>query len=178
MLALWRAAAHKCNMCYKYVYHSMCVHDMSICLHAYARAQGFLLDSVSCSSSCMRLPQALQAACAFFKLFKLHAPSSSSQALQAACACMCALHSSFNPSPRSQRAWHALACRYAHIINQLTWMTHAHNLRRVSEDYCIDLYLRPPNIGSFKLMVSAGTECSPSDSWSRCPFTEGGHSCG
>lgn len=42
--------------------------------------------------------------------------------------------------------------RYAHIINQLTWMTHAHNLRRVSEDFCIDLYLRPPNIGSFKLM--------------------------
>jgi len=31
-------------------------------------------------------------------------------------------------------------------------MTHAHNLRRVSEDFCIDLYLRPPNIGSFKLM--------------------------
>lgn len=42
--------------------------------------------------------------------------------------------------------------RYASIINQLTWMTHAHNLRRVSEDYRIDLYLRPPNIASYKLM--------------------------
>jgi len=60
---------------------------------------------------------------------------------------------------------HTRTHRYAHIINQLTWMTHAHNLRRVSEDYCIDLYLRPPNIGSFKLMVSfqgqgsKGREC-------------------
>eukprot|EP00798_Chlamydomonas_sp_ICE-L_P019927 gene19927-26631_t len=42
--------------------------------------------------------------------------------------------------------------RYSQIINQLTWMTHAHNLKRVSEDYKIDLYLRPPNIGNFKLM--------------------------
>lgn len=42
--------------------------------------------------------------------------------------------------------------RYAQIVNQLTWMTHAHNLKRVNEDYRIDLYLRPPNIGSFKLM--------------------------
>lgn len=42
--------------------------------------------------------------------------------------------------------------RYSQIINQLTWMTHAHNLRRVSEDYRIDLYLRPPNIASYKLM--------------------------
>ena len=31
-------------------------------------------------------------------------------------------------------------------------MTHAHNLKRVGEEYKIDLYLRPPNIGAFKLM--------------------------
>lgn len=42
--------------------------------------------------------------------------------------------------------------RYSQIINQLTWMTHAHNLKRVSQEHKIDLYLRPPNIGSFKLM--------------------------
>jgi hypothetical protein len=37
--------------------------------------------------------------------------------------------------------------RYSQIINQLTWMTHAHNLKRVSQEHKIDLYLRPPNIG-------------------------------
>ena len=42
--------------------------------------------------------------------------------------------------------------RYSQIINQLTWMTHAHNLKRVSQEHKIDLYLRPPNISSFKLM--------------------------
>ena len=31
-------------------------------------------------------------------------------------------------------------------------MTHAHNLKRVSQEHKIDLYLRPPNISSFKLM--------------------------
>lgn len=42
--------------------------------------------------------------------------------------------------------------RHSQIINQLTWMTHAHNLKRVSEEFQIDLYLRPPNINAYKLM--------------------------
>lgn len=34
--------------------------------------------------------------------------------------------------------------KYSQIINQLTWMTHNHNLKRVARDYKIDLYLTPP----------------------------------
>lgn len=51
-------------------------------------------------------------------------------------------------------AWrtHMRLPRYSQIINQLTWMTHAHTLRRVAAEHAIDLYLRPPNIGAFKLM--------------------------
>ena len=41
--------------------------------------------------------------------------------------------------------------KYSQIINQLTWMTHAHNLKRVARDYKIDLYLRPP-VQLFRLL--------------------------
>ncbi|KAK9814559.1 hypothetical protein WJX72_007850 [[Myrmecia] bisecta] len=41
--------------------------------------------------------------------------------------------------------------RYNQIVNALTWMSHAQNLRRVSRDYVIDLYLQPP-VSRFRLM--------------------------
>ena len=37
------------------------------------------------------------------------------------------------------------------MINALTWMSHAQNLRRMSKDYVIDLYLQPP-VTRFRLM--------------------------
>lgn len=54
----------------------------------------------------------------------------------------------------------ALACfarygiklpRYQQIINHLTWMSHSQNLKRVSREHVIDLYLQPP-VGKFRLM--------------------------
>lgn len=41
--------------------------------------------------------------------------------------------------------------RYNQMINALTWMSHAQNLRRMSQDYVIDLYLQPP-VTRFRLM--------------------------
>jgi hypothetical protein len=40
---------------------------------------------------------------------------------------------------------------YAQLLNALTWMGHAQNLRRVAEDYVIDLYLRPP-VSHYRLL--------------------------
>ena len=37
------------------------------------------------------------------------------------------------------------------IINQLSWMSHSQHLRRVSREYVIDLYLRPP-VTKYRLM--------------------------
>lgn len=34
--------------------------------------------------------------------------------------------------------------RYNQIVNALTWMSHSQALKRMSRDYVIDLYLRPP----------------------------------
>ena len=42
--------------------------------------------------------------------------------------------------------------KYSQLINQLTWMSHSVNLKRASEDYYIDLYMRPTNIGIYKLL--------------------------
>jgi len=36
-------------------------------------------------------------------------------------------------------------------VNALTWMSHSQTLRRVSREYVIDLYLRPP-VSRFRLM--------------------------
>jgi len=41
--------------------------------------------------------------------------------------------------------------RYNQIINALTWMSHAVALRRMAQDYVIDLYLRPP-VWHYRLM--------------------------
>ncbi|DBB17173.1 TPA: hypothetical protein ACH3X3_014241 [Trebouxia sp. C0006] len=41
--------------------------------------------------------------------------------------------------------------RYQQIVNALTWMSHSQTLRRVSREYVIDLYLRPP-VSRFRLM--------------------------
>lgn len=41
--------------------------------------------------------------------------------------------------------------RYQQIVNALTWMSHSQTLRRVSQEYVIDLYLRPP-VSRFRLM--------------------------
>ncbi len=41
--------------------------------------------------------------------------------------------------------------RYNQMINALTWMSHAQNLRRMSRDYVIDMYLQPP-VTRFRLM--------------------------
>ncbi|GAB4820172.1 hypothetical protein N2152v2_007218 [Parachlorella kessleri] len=41
--------------------------------------------------------------------------------------------------------------KYNQLVNALTWMSHMQNLRRVSRDFVIDLYLRPP-VTHFKLM--------------------------
>ena len=41
--------------------------------------------------------------------------------------------------------------RYQQIINHLTWMSHSQNLKRVSREHVIDLYLQPP-VSKFKLM--------------------------
>ena len=41
--------------------------------------------------------------------------------------------------------------RYQQIINHLTWMSHSQNLKRVSREHVIDLYLQPP-VGKFRLM--------------------------
>lgn len=41
--------------------------------------------------------------------------------------------------------------RYQQIINHLTWMSHAQNLRRVSREHVIDLYLQPP-VGRYRLL--------------------------
>ncbi len=55
------------------------------------------------------------------------------------------------PSPALKHR-HPLRRRYNAIINQLTWMTHSHNVKRVAREHPIDLYLRPPNISTYKLM--------------------------
>ena len=41
--------------------------------------------------------------------------------------------------------------RYQQILNTLTWMSHTQNLKRVSREHVIDLYLQPP-VGKFRLM--------------------------
>lgn len=41
--------------------------------------------------------------------------------------------------------------RYNQIVNALTWMSHSQALKRMSRDYVIDLYLRPP-VWHFRLM--------------------------
>lgn len=41
--------------------------------------------------------------------------------------------------------------RYQQIVNALTWMSHSQTLRRVSREFVIDLYLRPP-VSRFRLM--------------------------
>ena len=41
--------------------------------------------------------------------------------------------------------------RYSQLVNSLTWMSHQQNLRRVSQKYLIDLYLRPP-VFHYRLM--------------------------
>ena len=58
--------------------------------------------------------------------------------------------------------------RYNQIINALTWMSHAVALRRMAQDYVIDLYLRPP-VWHFRLMdyhlmdriVKSSNQCAP-----------------
>lgn len=42
--------------------------------------------------------------------------------------------------------------RYRELVNALSWIAHSQNLRRMCQDYRVDLYLRPPNIGAYKLM--------------------------
>jgi hypothetical protein len=42
--------------------------------------------------------------------------------------------------------------RYNELVNTLSWIAHSQNLRRMCQDYRVDLYLRPPNIGAYKLM--------------------------
>ncbi|GIL50015.1 hypothetical protein Vafri_6357, partial [Volvox africanus] len=44
------------------------------------------------------------------------------------------------------------APRYAALINKLTAMTHVANLKRVAIEHRIDLYLRPPGVGGFRLL--------------------------
>jgi lysophospholipid hydrolase len=44
------------------------------------------------------------------------------------------------------------APKYQELINALSWMSHSQNLRRILEDHVVDLYLRPPHIGSYRLM--------------------------
>ncbi|GLC44977.1 hypothetical protein PLESTB_001747900 [Pleodorina starrii] len=44
------------------------------------------------------------------------------------------------------------APRYAALISKLTAMTHVANLKRVAVEHRIDLYLRPPGLGGFRLM--------------------------
>ena len=41
--------------------------------------------------------------------------------------------------------------RYNQMMNALTWMSHAQNLKRVAREHVIDLYLRPP-VTRFRLM--------------------------
>ncbi|KAL6769235.1 hypothetical protein ACKKBG_A18025 [Auxenochlorella protothecoides x Auxenochlorella symbiontica] len=41
--------------------------------------------------------------------------------------------------------------RYSQLMNSLTWMSHQQTLRRVSQEYVIDLYLRPP-VFHYRLM--------------------------
>jgi hypothetical protein len=42
--------------------------------------------------------------------------------------------------------------RYRELVNALSWIAHSQNLRRMCQNYRVDLYLRPPNIGAYKLM--------------------------
>lgn len=44
------------------------------------------------------------------------------------------------------------APRYRELVNALSWIAHSQNLRRMCQDYRVDLYLRPPHIAAFKLM--------------------------
>ncbi|GIM01831.1 hypothetical protein Vretimale_6609, partial [Volvox reticuliferus] len=44
------------------------------------------------------------------------------------------------------------APRYGALINKLTSMTHVANLKRVAIEHRIDLYLRPPGVGGFRLL--------------------------
>jgi hypothetical protein len=42
--------------------------------------------------------------------------------------------------------------RYRELVNALSWIAHSQNLRRMCQDYRVDLYLRPPHIAAYKLM--------------------------
>lgn len=61
------------------------------------------------------------------------------------------------------------APRYRELVNALSWMSHSQNLRRILQDHVVDLYLRPPHIGQYRLMdfhlmddmVATSFRCAP-----------------
>lgn len=56
------------------------------------------------------------------------------------------------PSLRSARVGSPGHPRYREMINALSWIAHSQNLRRMCQDYKVDLVLSPPYASSFKLM--------------------------
>lgn len=56
------------------------------------------------------------------------------------------------PSWRSPRIGNISHPRYREMINALSWIAHSQNLRRITQDYKVDLVLSPPYASSFKLM--------------------------
>ena len=42
--------------------------------------------------------------------------------------------------------------RYRELVNALSWIAHSQNLRRMCQDYKVDLVLSPPYASNFKLM--------------------------